>query len=112
MNFKRFERYQYVGLFVVLMSVLFIHPYLTNGRSDWVVSALVALIPAMAVIALVDHRPLAIAGIVLGVPATLAVLNDELGGIFGSGLLVLLLPLAFYTAHGGEQSDTEPRERP
>lgn len=57
---------------------------------------------------------MAIAGIVLGVPVTLAVLNDELGGIFGSGLLVLLLPLAFYafaTAVICYHVVTEPRVR-
>ena len=95
-NFKQVERYQYVGLFVVLVSVLFVHPFLTNGRADWIVAVLVALIPAMAVVALVEHRPTAIVGIVLGVPATLALLSGQLGGVFGSGLLVRLLPLAFY----------------
>jgi len=90
------ERYQYVGLFTVLVGVLFVHPYLAEGSRDFLLSLLVALIPAMAVVALVDQRAMVVVGIILGIPATLAILNDSLGGVFGSGWLVLLLPLAFY----------------
>lgn len=95
---KQVERYQYVGLFTVLVGVMFVHPYLYTGHNDVILSGLVALIPAMAIIALAEHRRMAAIGIVLGVPATIALLADAFGGAPpGLGPLVKMAPLAFYS---------------
>jgi len=95
-KFKHVERYQYVGLFTVLVGVLFVYPYLYEGEPGLILAGLLALIPAMAILALVEDRATMIIGVVLGIPATVAILSMTIGTPFGTGLVTRLTPLAFY----------------
>jgi hypothetical protein len=92
-RYRLHEQFQYVGLFLGLVGVLFVHPYVSGGRPDFILSILIAVIPAMAIVALVDDKRLMTIGLLLGVPATIVILRT--GANAGSDLSQLS-PLAFY----------------
>ena len=93
---EQFEKYRYVGLLAALVLVLFVYPYVGDGLGGTILTVLVAAIPAMAILALVDNRRVLLVGALLGIPAIAAILVDDVGRPYADSGLGRVIPLAFY----------------
>jgi len=91
------ERARYTGLFALLAAALFVYPSLSAADGGNVLAALLeAAIPAAALWSLrVSGRALW-AGIILGVPATAALVQQAFGVEPVTQLVVKVFPLAFF----------------
>jgi hypothetical protein len=93
---EQLEKRRYVGLLAALVLVLFVYPYVGDGFGGTLLTALVAAIPAMATLALVDNKKVLLVGALLGIPAIVAILVDDVGRPYAASGLGQAIPLAFY----------------
>ncbi|NKB87841.1 MAG: hypothetical protein GKS06_06435 [Acidobacteria bacterium] len=98
---KQLRQFQYVPLSTALVGLLFIHPYLYgadpgDGGRDWLLLALIAAIPGMAIVALVEDRRRLLLGVVLGIPATISIVLVDAAPALVPGWILNIAPLAFY----------------
>ncbi len=97
MQLRRIEGSQYAGLFTLLVSLLFVYPYLGAADPQRVLaSLLLAAIPAAAVWSLLERGRALWIGVGLGVPATVAILQQAAGLDLVSPLVGRIFPLAFF----------------
>ncbi len=93
---EHIEKRRYVGLLAALVLVLFVYPYVGDGFGGTLLTVLVATIPAMAIIAMIDNKRVLLVGALLGIPAIIAILQDNMGMPYADSGPGRVIPLAFY----------------
>lgn len=96
LRLRYIEGSQYFGLLLVLVGTLFGYPYFPERWEPLLLSGLLTIIPAMAVVALVESRQATIVGIILGIPATAAIIASYVDSATAVSWFGMFAPLLFY----------------
>lgn len=91
------EGSRYFGLLATLVAIIWVYPYVSKfDASGLIFTLLVVAIPIASIFSLTESRRERVICIVLAIPATLAILQEELGAAFVNPMVARTFPMLVY----------------